>query len=108
MKRRLSLAIALMNSPRLLLLDEPTVGIDPLLRRKFRDKFIELKQQGCTIFLTTHVMDKAMNCDEVLLMRGGQIIASGAADALVRGAGAQDPEEAFLHYIGTSQEEAQS
>jgi ABC-2 type transport system ATP-binding protein len=59
MKRRLSLAIALMNSPRLLLLDEPTVGIDPVLRRKFRDKFIELKKQGCTILLTTHVMDEA-------------------------------------------------
>ncbi len=108
MKRRLSLAIALMNSPRLLLLDEPTVGIDPVLRRKFRDKFLQLKEDGCTIFMTTHVMDEALSCDEVLLMRGGEIIASGTADALIRGADAHDLEEAFLHYISASQKEAKS
>jgi len=108
MKRRLSLAIALMSNPRLLLLDEPTVGIDPVLRSKFRDKFIQLKEQGCTIFMTTHVMDEALTCDEVLLMRGGQIIASGTAEALIRGAHAKDLEEAFLHYIGTTQEEAKA
>jgi len=78
-----------------------------VLRRKFRDKFFQLKNQGCTIFMTTHVMDEALSCDDVLLMRGGQVIASGTADALIRGANARDLEEAFLYYISASQKEAQ-
>lgn len=108
MKRRLSLAIALMNAPNLLILDEPTVGIDPVLRSKFRSQFLRLKEQGCTIFMTTHVMDEAMTCDEVLLMRGGSIIAHGAPHALIQGAEAVDLEEAFLHYIRSSEKEVRS
>ncbi len=108
MKRRLSLAIALMNAPKLLILDEPTVGIDPVLRSKFRSQFLRLKEQGCTIFMTTHVMDEAMACDEVLLMRGGSIIAHGTPQELIQGAQAVDLEDAFLHYIGSSQKEARS
>jgi ABC-2 type transport system ATP-binding protein len=107
MKRRLSLAIALMNNPRLLILDEPTVGIDPMLRRRFRDQFIRLKEQGCTIFMTTHVMDEALSCDEVILMRGGNIIAHGSPDGLIRNANAADLEAAFLHYISVAEKEAQ-
>ncbi len=107
MKRRLSLAIALMNAPDLLILDEPTVGIDPLLRSKFRSQFLRLKDQGCTILMTTHVMDEAAACDEVLLMRGGSIIAQGAPQALIHDAGAHDLEEAFLCCIRSSQKEVQ-
>jgi ABC-2 type transport system ATP-binding protein len=105
MKRRLSLAISLMNDPKLLMLDEPTVGIDPLLRRKFREQFLRLKEKGCTIFMTTHVMDEAINCDKVLLMRYGRIIAYGTSGELINDAGAADLEEAFLHYIRISDKE---
>ena len=108
MKRRLSLAIALMNAPNLLILDEPTVGIDPLLRSKFRSQFQRLKEQGCTIFMTTHVMDEAMTCDEVLLMRGGSIIAHGTPQTLIQRVDAADLEEAFLRYIRSSEKEARS
>jgi len=108
MKRRLSLAIALINDPKLLILDEPTVGIDPLLRRKFRDQFIRLKQKGCTIFMTTHVMDEAMSCDEVLLMRAGGIIANGSPDTLMRDSKSDNLEAAFLYYISLSERKALS
>lgn len=108
MKRRLSLAIALMNDPKLLVLDEPTVGIDPMLRSKFRNQFMHLKEDGRTIFLTTHVMDEAMTCDEVLLMRGGSIIAHGNPHELIHNANAVNLDEAFLYYIRSSEREARS
>lgn len=106
MKRRLSLAIALMNDPPLLILDEPTVGIDPLLRKRFREQFQRLKEQGCTIFMTTHVMDEAVNCDKVLLMRAGSIIAYGSAKELIEVSGTDNLENAFLYYIDLAEKEA--
>lgn len=106
MKRRLSLAISLMNDPKLLILDEPTVGIDPLLRIRFREQFLRLRNQGRTIFLTTHVMDEAQNCDAVLLMREGRIIAYGSPSELMAGAGTDSLEDAFLYHIGLSEKEA--
>lgn len=102
MKRRLSLAIALMNDPKLLILDEPTVGIDPLLRKKFRDQFQHLKEQGRTIFMTTHVMDEALSCDNVLLMRAGRIIAYGSAKEIIETSGTDNLEDAFLYFIHRS------
>jgi ABC-2 type transport system ATP-binding protein len=106
MKRRLSLAISLMNSPKVLMLDEPTVGIDPLLRKKFREQFFKLRDSGSTIFMTTHVMDEALNCDKVLLMRSGSIIAYGTSDELIERSKTKNLEEAFLHYIRISNKEA--
>jgi ABC-2 type transport system ATP-binding protein len=74
MKKRLSLSIALLHNPKLLILDEPTVGIDPLLRKKIWDEFFELKRQGHTIIVTTHVMDEAIKCDRLGLIYNGNLI----------------------------------
>ncbi|MDR3644224.1 MAG: ABC transporter ATP-binding protein [Clostridia bacterium] len=104
MKRRLSLAIALMHSPKLLILDEPTVGIDPLLRKRFWDKFAELKGEGCTILVTTHVMDEARHCDKILLMRDGALIANGTPAEILAATGTQNMEDAFLFYCGDVKE----
>lgn len=98
MKRRLSLAAALMHSPDLLILDEPTVGIDPLLRRRFWEGFEQLRREGHTIFLTTHVMDEAVHCDKIVLLRGGRIIAVGPLEAILSAASAPNLEEAFLYF----------
>jgi len=74
MKKRLSLAIALLHNPKFLLLDEPTVGIDPLLRKSIWDKFYELKEQGCCLIISTHVMDEAEKCERVALIYDGKIL----------------------------------
>lgn len=100
MKRRLSLAIALVNRPRLLILDEPTVGIDPVLRRKFWDEFESLKDSGCTILVTTHVMDEASRCDRILLLREGKLLADGTLAELLEQTGTENIEDAFLKFSG--------
>jgi len=74
MLRRLSLAATLVHDPQLLLLDEPTAGIDPVLRRKFWDQFRELKNQGCTIFITTQYVSEADNCDLVGVQNNGKLL----------------------------------
>ncbi|MDO4539602.1 MAG: ABC transporter ATP-binding protein [Syntrophomonadaceae bacterium] len=100
MKRRLSLAIALLHSPPVLILDEPTVGIDPLLRRNIWAKLFELAAAGAAIVVTTHVMDEAAHCHRLAMMRGGMLIASGTYDEILKGAHAADVEAAFLYYGG--------
>lgn len=98
MKRRLSLAIALVHSPRLLILDEPTVGIDPILRKKFWDEFNRIKDSGGTIIVTTHVMDEAYKCNKLALIRNGKIIAEGSPNEIIAASGGQTIEDAFLFY----------
>jgi ABC-2 type transport system ATP-binding protein len=98
MKRRLSLAIALLHEPELLILDEPTVGIDPVLRKKVWDAFYQLNQKGTTIIVTTHVMDEAEKCDRLGLMRDGELIAVGTPNELKRNTKTASIEEAFLVY----------
>ena len=78
MKRRLSLTAALIGDPQILVLDEPTVGIDPLLRELFWAEFRRLKELGRAIIVTTHVMDEAEKCDRLVLIRGGSIIENGS------------------------------
>lgn len=96
MKRRLSLAIALLHEPKLLVLDEPTVGIDPLLRQSIWKELAALSKQGVTIIITTHVMDEAEKCDRLGLIRGGKLIAQGEPKAIIEQAGCSTLEEAFI------------
>ncbi|MDQ8733512.1 ABC transporter ATP-binding protein [Paenibacillus sp. LHD-38] len=96
MKRRLSLAIALLHEPKLLVLDEPTVGIDPVLRKSIWKELSELATQGVTIILTTHVMDEAEKCDRLGLIRSGKLIAVDTPQALKEQAGCSTLEEAFI------------
>lgn len=97
MKRRVSLACALVHQPRLLLLDEPTVGIDPQLRHFFWRHFRHLNEQGVTILLSTHVMDEAERCDRLGLMRDGRFLAEGTPAEIRATTGEPTVEEAFLH-----------
>lgn len=96
MKRRLSLAISLIQDPELLILDEPTVGIDPKLRFSIWKELKALKAQGKTIIITTHVMDEAEKCDKLALIREGIIIASGSVEELKRKFNVNTIEEIFL------------
>jgi ABC-2 type transport system ATP-binding protein len=100
MKRRLSLATALLHKPKLLILDEPTVGIDPALRKKIWNQFVALRESGTTIIVTTHVMDEASYCDLLGLVRDGQLIANGSPDELMKSVGVHSIEEVFLAYGG--------
>jgi ABC-2 type transport system ATP-binding protein len=102
-RRRLSLACALVHRPPVLFLDEPTVGIDPLLRVQFWGHFRSLVAAGTTIVVSSHVMDEADRCDELLFMRAGRVIARGAGTALRHEAGTDDLERAFLRYAGETE-----
>jgi len=96
MKHRVSLACSLVHDPELVFLDEPTVGVDPELRKGFWDYFARLKNAGKTVVLTTHYMDEAVRCDIVGMMRLGVMIAEGTPDSLMKMAGATTLEDAFL------------
>jgi ABC-2 type transport system ATP-binding protein len=96
MRTRISLASTLLHDPGLLLLDEPTVGVDPVLRRDFWAHFRGLAAKGVTILVSSHVMDEAARCDRLGLIRGGVVLAEGNADDLVARAGTRDLESAFL------------
>ncbi len=101
MKKRLSLAIALLHDPKLLILDEPTVGIDPLLRKKIWEEFERQKQQGKTIIVTTHVMDEAVRCDRLGLIYHGSVFACDTVNALLSKTEHNSLEELFLSEGGT-------
>ena len=96
MRQRVSLAAALLHHPKLLLLDEPTVGIDPALRRDFWEHFRALAAHGVTILVSSHVMDEAARCDRLGLIRDGRVLAEGTSAELVGRAGTPDLESAFL------------
>lgn len=100
MKRRLSLAIALLGNPQLLILDEPTVGIDPSLRKKIWKELITLRDKGVGILVTTHVMDEAELTDKVGLLLGGKIIAFDTPSKLKATYGVSSIEEVFLKAEG--------
>ncbi|MCA0970504.1 ABC transporter ATP-binding protein [Halobacillus litoralis] len=103
MKRRLSLAAALMHEPELIILDEPTVGIDPVLRQSIWNELQRLKEKGITIVVTTHVMDEAEKCDRLALLREGEVIALNTPSQLKETIGVASIEEVFLHYGGGNQ-----
>lgn len=98
-RNRVSLAAALLGEPELLLLDEPTVGLDPLLRVELWDLFAELAARGTSLLISSHVMDEASRCDRLVLLRNGAVLADGTlADLRVR-TGADDAEGAFLTLV---------
>jgi ABC-2 type transport system ATP-binding protein len=99
-RRRLSLACALVHRPPVIFLDEPTVGIDPLLRTEFWSHFRSLAGAGATIVVSSHVMDEADRCDELLFIRTGRVIARGTGSDIREQAGTQNLEEAFLRLGG--------
>ncbi len=98
MKQRVLLASALIHQPRLLLLDEPTVGIDPELRLAFWDHFARLNAQGVTIIVSTHHLDEAARCHRLGLMRSGALLAEGKPHELTTLSGKETMEEAFLYF----------
>ncbi|GAB3816708.1 ABC transporter ATP-binding protein [Kribbella italica] len=98
-RSRASLAAALLGNPELLVLDEPTVGLDPVLRRDLWDLFHRLAAEGATLLVSSHVMDEASRCDRLLLMRDGDLLADDTPDALLAAAGTTDIEQAFLTLI---------
>jgi ABC-2 type transport system ATP-binding protein len=100
MRQRASLACALVHRPRLLLLDEPTVGVDPRLRATFWAYFQRLNDEGVTIILSSHVMDEAERCHRLILLRDGRLLAEGAPAELRSRAGTSTLEEAFLAFAG--------
>lgn len=102
MKRRLSLAIALIHEPSILILDEPTVGIDPLLRISIWNELHRLRDNGTTIIVTTHVMDELEKCDNLGMIRDGKIIAVGSPNELKASSSSASIEGAFLYFIGES------
>jgi ABC-2 type transport system ATP-binding protein len=95
-RARVSLAAALLGRPDLLVLDEPTVGLDPVLRRDLWALFHRLAEAGSTLIVSSHVMDEAQRCDRLLLLRDGRLVADDTLDGLLRRTGAADVESAFL------------
>jgi ABC-2 type transport system ATP-binding protein len=98
-RSRVSLGAALVGSPELLVLDEPTVGLDPVLRRDLWALFHRLANDGTTLLVSSHVMDEATRCDRLLLLREGHLLADDTPDGLLARTGAPDAERAFLALI---------
>ncbi len=99
-KQRVSLAIALIGKPKLMVLDEPTVGLDPVLREKLWKLFHELVAQGTTLIVSSHSMDEAQRCDDLVLIREGSVIAHDAPDELLKRTHTDNVEQAFLKLVG--------
>ncbi|MGA2128513.1 MAG: ribosome-associated ATPase/putative transporter RbbA [Xanthobacteraceae bacterium] len=99
-RQRLSLAVAIVHAPEILILDEPTSGVDPLARDRFWEALIDLsRNQGVTIFVSTHFMNEAARCDRISLMDCGRVLATGAPAELVSARGAASLEDAFISYL---------
>jgi ABC-2 type transport system ATP-binding protein len=98
-RARVSLGTALLNEPELLVLDEPTVGLDPVLRRDLWDFFHELAEAGSTLLVSSHVMDEASRCDRLVLLREGAILAAATPDELRKRTGVTELNDAFLQLI---------
>lgn len=99
-RSRLSLAIALLGKPQLLLLDEPTVGVDPVLRRQLWKLFRQLSSDGATVIISSHIMGEAELCDELILLRDGRMLAQGSPRQLCNETQTDSVEEAFLQLAG--------
>ncbi|MGZ3301384.1 MAG: ribosome-associated ATPase/putative transporter RbbA [Isosphaeraceae bacterium] len=107
LKQRLSLAVAVLHGPDMLILDEPTSGVDPVARDEFWELLIDLsRRQGVTIFVSTHFMNEALRCDRISLMHAGNVLACDTPQALMKARGTDDLEQAFIAYIADAAGEA--
>lgn len=98
-RSRVSLAVALLGHPRLLVLDEPTVGLDPVLREQLWSLFAALARDGLTLLVSSHVMDEAERCERLLLLRGGRLLADDTPSALKQRTGTTGMDAAFLALV---------
>ena len=105
-RARVSLAIALLGRPDVLVLDEPTVGLDPVLRRDLWQLFHRLSGAGVSLLVSSHVMDEAARCDRLVLLRGGAVLADGPLDDLLARTGTADAEAAFLALVDEARDGA--
>jgi ABC-2 type transport system ATP-binding protein len=101
---RVSLGAALLGKPELLVLDEPTVGLAPVLRRDLWSLFGRLANEGVTLLVSSHVMDEAVRCDRLLLMREGRMLADDTLDGVLAATGTPDAEQAFLVLVDRANE----
>lgn len=97
-RSRVSLAVALLGRPKVLVLDEPTVGLDPILRASLWDFFHRLADDGTTLLISSHVMDEADRCDDLLLLSSGRLLAQGSPSELIAATGTDSIEAAFIAY----------
>lgn len=98
-RNRVSLAVAMLGTPEVLVLDEPTVGLDPVLRQSLWAIFRRLADAGATLIVSSHVMDEAMRCDDVVLIHDGRVLTHTTPQGLLEMTGAADPDAAFLALI---------
>jgi ABC-2 type transport system ATP-binding protein len=98
-RSRVSLAVALLGAPEVLVLDEPTVGLDPVLRRDLWAMFADLAHSGLTLLVSSHVMDEASRCDDLMLLRDGEVLAHDSVPAILAATGSSDIESAFLSLV---------
>ena len=99
-KQRVSLAVALLGTPQLMVLDEPTVGLDPVLREELWTLFNRLAANGTTLIISSHSMDEARRCDDLVLIRDGAVIAHSSPTELCRRTGSKTVEQSFLKLVG--------
>jgi ABC-2 type transport system ATP-binding protein len=104
-RARVSLAIALLGNPDVLIMDEPTVGLDPILRQELWQLFAELAGQGKILLISSHVMDEAERCDQLLLMRDGHLLWSDSKEKLLKTTGTNSVEEAFIAAIAKGKDQ---
>jgi ABC-2 type transport system ATP-binding protein len=102
-RNRVSLAVALLGKPELLVLDEPTVGLDPVLRRDLWELFASLAAGGVSLLVSSHVMDEARRCDRILLLHNGQLLADDTPAGLLVQTGTTDADDAFLSLIAQAE-----
>lgn len=99
-KQRVSLAVALIGSPKVMVLDEPTVGLDPVLREKLWELFAQIVEQGTTLIISSHSMDEASRCDDLVLIRNGKLISHNSPKQILQQTETRSIEESFLKLVG--------